>query len=127
MNVLTFPEGARPDALRVDLYDRLSGCGPAPQLLKSWVTPSDVYAWMEDLYLKKGGTDTVYNVWSVRLTSEDLDALEEAVKTRNLTGHPGVTFCEPEHAARQDEEALAFIATARQAMADRLIVFFHAF
>lgn len=126
MNVLTYPEGAIPDDLLVDFYDRLSGRGDAPLLLKSWKTPSDVSAWMETLYLKKGGTDSVFNDWSVRLTAEDLDALEEAVRIDNLTGVPGVSFCEPHH-AQQDAEAIAFVAVARQALADRLIVFFYAF
>jgi hypothetical protein len=127
MDVLTFPAGARPDDLQVDLYDRLSCEVVAPQLLKSWKTPSDVYTWMENLYLKKGGSDTASNCWSVRLTAEDLDALEEAVRTDNLTGLPGVTFCEPHHAMEQDEEAISFVAMARRALADRLIVFFHVF
>jgi len=127
MNVLTYPEGAIPDDLLVDFYDLLSGRGDAPLLLKSWKTPSDVYAWMETLYLKKGGTDSVFKAWSVRLTAEDLDALEEAVRTDNLTGLPGVTFCEPHDAVQQDAEAIAFVAVARQALADRLIVFFYAF
>ena len=94
-------------------------------LLKSWKTPSDVYAWMETLYLKKGGTDSVFNAWSVRLTAEDLDALEEAVRTDNLTGMPGVTFCDAKQCEQQDEDALALIAAARGALADRLIVFFY--
>lgn len=118
MNVLTFREGARPDELLVDLYDPLAGDSVTPQLLKSWTTPGDVYAWMENLYLKKGGKATAFNCWSVRLTAEDLDALEEAVRTDNLTGMPGVTFCDAKQCEQQDEDALALIAMGKMPSAE---------
>jgi hypothetical protein len=82
--------------------------------LHYWRKHPNLHGWMEALYRIKGGQAEVFNCVSVRLTTEDLDALEQAVQQDRLPETTGFFFgvTRPE----EKEEDLAFIAKARQAL-----------
>lgn len=79
-----------------------------------WRKHPDLHGWMESLYRAKGGEDPSFNCNSVRLTSEDLDALEQAVKSSELPDTVGYFFGESEPEDREGD--LEFIAKAREAI-----------
>lgn len=80
-----------------------------------WRNHPDLHGWMHQLYRAKGGEDPSFNCNSVRLTSEDLDTLEAAIKGSVLPRTSGFFFGE----SRPDNRAgdLEFIAKAREAIA----------
>jgi hypothetical protein len=97
--------------------------------LWQWRKHPNLHGWMEALYRSKGGggvdgmdgPDT-FNCVPVLLTSEDLDSLELAVRTRTLPSTEGFFFgnSEPEDQAGD----LKFIAKAREAIAAGKFVYY---
>jgi hypothetical protein len=83
--------------------------------LHYWRKHPDLQGWMKQLYERKGGTDQQFNCSSVRLMPEDIDALEQAVKNRNLPKTSGFFFGASSEADKADD--LAFIEKARDAIA----------
>lgn len=79
-----------------------------------WRKHPNLHGWMGKLYRAKGGKDEDFNVVPVKLTAEDLDALEKAVNADELPHTTGFFFgaSQPEDKAND----LAFIQAARQAL-----------
>ena len=72
--------------------------------IHQWRKHYDLHGWMETLYRTKGGQDEMFNCNLLRLTPEDLDRLETAVRSDEIGE-------EPDEEGRADD--LAFIARAR--------------
>jgi len=81
-----------------------------------WRKHPNLHGWMEALYRQKGGTADTFNCTAVRLTEDDLDALESAVEGDLLPETTGFFFGESEPEDKIDD--LAFIAKARAAIAE---------
>lgn len=79
-----------------------------------WRKHPDLHGWMERLYRKKGGMDEDFNCASVRLTLEDLDALEAAIKNRKLPHTEGFFF--GQSTGDEAEVDLKFVEKAREAI-----------
>ena len=86
-----------------------------------WRKHPNLQGWMEALYVNKGGTDT-FNCTPVRLTDEDLDALESAVMGDDLPETTGFFFGESWPEDKKDD--LAFIDKAREAMAQDMEIYY---
>ena len=95
----------------------------AGNLLHQWRKHPDLDDWMEAQYWSKGGDREIFNCAAVRLDSEDLDELEQTVKDNALPKSPGVHYGSARPEAKADD--LAFIAKARAAIAQGLVVFYH--
>jgi hypothetical protein len=87
-----------------------------------WRKHPNLHGWMEELYYEKGGTQQQFNCTPVRLTADDLDALERAINETGLPHTTGFFFGE----SRPEEIAIdrAFIADARAAIGDGWFVFY---
>lgn len=86
-----------------------------------WRKHPNLHGWMEMLYRAKGGRK-VFNCTTVRLTAEDLDALETAVRDDLLPETIGFFFGLTDGSEREDD--LEFIAKARQALAEGAAVLY---
>ena len=93
-------------------FERDDGDG----LIAQWRKHPNLHGWMQDLYVKKGGTDKNFNCNPVQLTPEDIDQLEKDVEAGKLPPTTGFFFGQscPEHA----DEDRAFIKAAREAFAE---------
>lgn len=80
-----------------------------------WRKHPDLHGFMESLYRQKGGTAT-FNCTPVALTAVDLDALEQAVRARQLPPTSGFFFGQS-NCDESEAEDLAFIGTARERLA----------
>lgn len=91
---------------------------PGVSRLHYWRKHPNLHGWMEILYRQKGGTAEDFNGHdgTVRLTAEDLDALEAAVRDDCLPETTGFFFGVTDGSEREDD--LAFIAKAREALAE---------
>jgi len=79
-----------------------------------WRKHPNLQGWMEDLYIKKGGTRE-FNCESVDIAHEDLDNLEAAVTDSNLPNTSGFFFGSDSDEYYKDTD-LQFIHDARQAL-----------
>jgi hypothetical protein len=88
-----------------------------------WRKFNNLHGWMEDLYRSKGGTSEDFNCDNVRLTLEDLQALEE--DARNLEPRAGFFFGSCDRMTPEDvEDVLSFVAKAREAITNgRAVVY----
>ena len=93
-----------------------------PSELHYWRKHPDLHGWMEALYFVKGGRADSFNCVAVRLTSDDLDLLEDVVKRNELPPTEGFFFGQTTGEEREDD--LAFIAKARAAIADGQTVYY---
>ncbi len=93
-------------------------------IMHYWRKHPNLHGWMEQLYRDKGGQADQFNCEPVLLTSEDLDQLEAAVKGSTLPETEGFFFGATDGTEIDDD--LAFIAKARKAIADGLVVFYYA-
>jgi hypothetical protein len=89
-----------------------------------WRKHPNLHGWMRQLYISKGGQDPDFNVNPVKLTSEDLDALEKAIKDRTLPATSGFFFGASDGSEINDD--LEFVAAARKQIADGYTVFYYA-
>ena len=87
-----------------------------------WRKHPNLHGWMEELYRAKGGEADVFNCVNVELTADDLDSLERAVKGGDLPPTSGFFFGESDGSEQEDD--LAFIASARQALEAGQAVFY---
>lgn len=87
-----------------------------------WRKHPNLHGWMEALYREKGGTDPQFNCVNLQLTADDLDRLEHAVRSGNLPQTTGFFFGVSDGSETEDD--LAFIAKAREAIAEGLTVFY---
>lgn len=89
-----------------------------------WRKFNHLHGWMERLYHEKGGASSEFNCNTVRLMAEDLDALENSVKTNNLPHTAGFFFggkeIHPEDMLALDD----FISRSREAIAGGLAVIY---
>jgi hypothetical protein len=85
------------------------------QQLHYWRKHPNLHGWIQRLYEAKGGQDEGFNCANLRLTAEDLDALEAAIKAKALPDTTGFFFGASDGSEREDD--LAFIAKARGAIA----------
>jgi hypothetical protein len=90
--------------------------------LHYWRKHPNLHGWMERLYREKGGQDDAFNCANLVLTREDIDALEEAIRSRSLPSTSGFFFGESDGSEIDDD--LDFIAKARAAIAAGLTVFY---
>lgn len=89
-----------------------------------WRKHPDLQGWMRNLYASKGGSDEQFNCVPVRLTEEDLNELEEAVRDGDLPRTVGFFFGE----SNEDEDKegdLEFIRLARHELAEGKAVFYY--
>ena len=91
--------------------------------LHQWRKHPNLEGWMEALYRRKDGERDIFNCAAVRLDSEDLDRLEAAVKAKRLPKTEGFFFGTSKPDTMADD--LEFIAKARAAIAQGLVVFYH--
>lgn len=94
---------------------------PESRGLADWRKHPNLQGWMEDLYRRKGGEEEDFNCVDVELTLEDLEALEKAVKGKEMPKTEGFFFGSDsdEHYREQD---LQFIEDAREAIKDGFTV-----
>ncbi len=85
-----------------------------------WRKHPNLHGWMEQLYRDKGGAAPEFNCAHVQLTTRDLDALEDAIRTGSLPPTRGFFFGESDGSEAEDD--LAFIAEARSHIAAGLAV-----
>ena len=111
-----------PDAL-IDLEPVQSDESPAKDLAY-WRKFNALHGWMEDLYRSRGGTGD-FNCATVRLTSEDLDKLEDDLNNNRLTPRTGFFFGAPEIYEEDVELTREFIRKARTRLADPGTIVFY--
>jgi hypothetical protein len=92
-----------------------------------WRKHNRLQGWMENLYRIKGGKET-FNCVDLELTLEDLDKLEEDVKSFNLPQTGGFFFGDDSYSYDDKEEQvikdLEFINTARNSIIEGNKVFY---
>ena len=79
-----------------------------------WRKHPDLHGWMEALYLERGGQGT-FNCAPLVLTAEDLNRLEDALRSKDLPDTSGFFFGETTGEELADD--LVFIEKARLLMA----------
>jgi hypothetical protein len=106
----------------VDIYKE-----PKKEQIKYWRKHNAMHGWMEELYRKRGGTGD-FNCIPLRLTSEDLDDLENDIIEGNLPETSGFFFGSPSHEQSQEDmlEDLKFIQDAREAILNDMVVEYYA-
>ena len=87
-----------------------------------WRKHPDLHGWMEQLYRKKGGTETSFNGDTVLLTEEDIDSLKIAVLTRTLPSTSGFFFGASEQEINFAD--LEFIEKAKQAIKEGYTIYY---
>jgi hypothetical protein len=90
--------------------------------LHYWRKHPNLHGWMERLYREKGGQDASFNCVNLLLTADDLNRLEADIRAGNLPPTSGFFFGESDGSEVEDD--LRFIAKAREAMAEGLIVYY---
>jgi hypothetical protein len=90
--------------------------------LHYWRKHPNLHGWMQKLYIQRGGAASSFNCVPVQLDSEDLDRLEADIKAKKLPYTDGFFFGETDGTEMEDD--LAFIAKAREAIAEGLTVFY---
>jgi hypothetical protein len=89
-----------------------------------WRKHHDLHGWMEELYRAKGGTKEDFNCVPVRLTYNDLMALERAVLDNTLPKTTGFFFGNnpPDDESKLND--LKFIADAKLALSKGYAVYY---
>lgn len=82
--------------------------------LHYWRKHPNLHGWMRDLYYTKGGTGRDFNCDPLRLTLDDITALEQAIRSGSLPDTSGFFFGETDGSEQNDD--LQFIAKARTAI-----------
>lgn len=85
--------------------------------LAYWRKHHDLHGWMERLYRAKGGTAESFNCVKLRLTMEDLDALEKDVLANKLPETTGFFFGNNPPDEDSMNTDMRFIADAKVAIA----------
>ena len=81
-----------------------------------WRKHHDLHGWMERLYYKKGGEASSFNCVPIRLTEEDLLALELDIKSNHLPSTTGFFFGNNPPDAESAAEDMKFVTEARDAI-----------
>jgi hypothetical protein len=95
-----------------------------PLEIHYWRKHPNLHGWMEDLYISKGGTEE-FNCVPVRLTIEDLEDLEKAIRNKELPNTSGFFFGKSQEDEEEFADDLQFITDARQAITDGYEVFYN--
>ena len=82
-----------------------------------WRKHHDLHGWFEELYRSKGGTAESFNCVPVRLTLNDLDALQFDIENRMLPETTGFFFGNNPPNDDSENVDLEFINKAREAIA----------
>jgi hypothetical protein len=90
--------------------------------LHYWRKHPNLHGWMEKLYYAKGGSADCFDCVTLQLTLEDLTKLEAAIQANELPYTEGFFFGESDGSEQEDD--LAFIAKAREAIAQGKTVFY---
>jgi hypothetical protein len=90
--------------------------------LHYWRKHPNLHGWMEALYRVKGGTDPDFNCVNLQLTNDDLDLLEDAIRSGSLPQTSGFFFGESDGSELDDD--LRFVAKAREAIATGMTVLY---
>ena len=91
--------------------------------LHYWRKHPNLHGWMEELYRGKGGTKD-FNCTTAQIMPDDIDALEAAIRDRDLPETCGFFFGASDGSEHDDD--LEFIAKARAAFAKGLSVYYFA-
>lgn len=89
-----------------------------------WRKHHDLHGWMERLYRAKGGTKESFNCVPVRLTMEDLNALEADVLGNKLPETQGFFFGTNPPDAESMQHDMEFIGKAKVAIATGDVVYY---
>lgn len=92
------------------------------QEIHYWRKHPNLHGWMEGLYYEKGGNAECFNCVGLVLSAADLDRLEADIKAELLPPTEGFFFGASDGTENADD--LAFIAKARQAIADGKTVYY---
>lgn len=87
-----------------------------------WRKHPNLHGWMEALYYEKGGKHE-FNCAPVLLTAEDLDQLESDLRAGELPPTSGFFFGVSDGSENEDD--LAFVAAAREAIAAGWSVYYN--
>jgi len=87
-----------------------------------WRKHPNLHGWMEQLYRKKGGTETSFNGDTVLLTEEDIDSLKIAVLTGSLPSTSGFFFGDSKQEINFAD--LEFIEKAKQAIKEGYTIYY---
>jgi hypothetical protein len=93
--------------------------------IQYWRKHHDLHGWMHRLYEEKDGLDGEFNCTTVRLLAEDLDRLEADIRERRLPATQGFFFGNNLPNVESDEEDLAFVAKAREEIANGKAVYYY--
>ncbi len=85
-----------------------------------WRKHPNLHGWMEQLYYEKGGTQQ-FNCVPVVLSADDLDRLEQDIRSDRLPLTDGFFFGKTE--GSEQEEDLKFVAKARDFISRGFTVF----
>ena len=92
--------------------------------IQYWRKHHDLHGWMEQLYRRKGGTAESFNCVAVRLTEEDLDALQYDLLNSALPETTGFFFGNNPPDMDSMSEDLKFVQRARDAIAGGRAVYY---
>lgn len=98
---------------------------PGSELIHQWRKHPDLHAWLQRLWRvrRRPNPNVVFaGATPIGLESRDLDALEHAVRHRQLPKGSGPYFGESDGSEQEDD--LAFIAEARAAIAAGRLVYY---
>jgi len=90
--------------------------------LHYWRKHPNLHGWMESLYYEKGGEADSFNCVPVVLDDEDLDVLEEDIKSGNLPQTSGFFFGQTD--GDEVDGDLEFVAKAREAIKNGMTVYY---
>lgn len=96
---------------------------PSMEEIAYWRKFNALHGWMEDLYHSKGGNET-FNCVKLRLTEDDLMSLQRTIAEGMLKPIQGFFFGAQEVYPEDVQEALKFIATAREEIANGRAVYY---
>lgn len=94
------------------------------RLIHKWRKHPNLHGWMQRLYRVKGGEDDAFNCATLMLTADDLDVLELTVKAGRLPETHGPFFGISYGDQAELDDDLAFIAKARELLANGDTVFY---
>jgi hypothetical protein len=92
--------------------------------LHYWRKHPNLHGWMKRLYQSKGGQNPDFNLDTLRLTTEDLDQLEQNIQGRGLPETSGFFFGQSDGSEVEDD--LEFVGKARAAIAQGMTVYYQA-
>jgi hypothetical protein len=93
--------------------------------IKYWRKNNALHAWMEKLYIKKGGSKESFNCEWLRLTEDDLYKLELDIRGLNLEPTEGFFWGELVYDKEMQDDDLEFVALARKTILEGNAVYYY--